>query len=201
MVRATKKNIVLKKVLLLLCIILTQALSQERILVSPDGKIIPLSKDQSAYKTVLERSSSSYISCDNYGTFGYPPYLYPPVLPEPPVDITGYPVSHKQVLGILFNPPTNGTLDSLYWLLMPSYLGELHKIPMTIRVFRSKIDAKVPYGNSSSSYLPWGYFINTNDLDQGVTGYHDEATSPQWICTNEDSTWDPLGEELWEACQ
>lgn len=198
MVRATKKNTVLKKVLLLFCIMLTQALSQERILVSPQGEIIPLAKDQSAYRTALEKSSSPNVNCENYGTFGYPPYLFPPVLPEPPVDITGYPLSHKQVLAILFVPPSNGTLDSIYWLIMPSYLGEVHTIPMTIRIFRATIDAKKGFGTViNNNFLPWGYFINTNDIDQGITGYHDEATNPQWICTNQDSTWDPLGEELW----
>ncbi len=188
--------IILKKVLLLLCIITTHTLCQNRILISPEGEIIPLAKDRSAYKTVLERSSSQTISCENYGTFGYSAYVYPPVLPEPGF-VAGYGISHKQVLAILFNPPSNGTLDSLCWLIMPSYLGEVLKFPMTIRVFRSNIDAKIPYGTSSTNYMPWGYYINTNDLDQGITGYHDEATDPNWIGTNQDSSWDPLGEELW----
>jgi hypothetical protein len=167
-------------------------------LVSPDGQITPLAKDQSIYRTVLEKSSSSTISCENYGTFGYSAYIYPPVMPELPNEMTGIGLGHKGVIALLFNPPSNGTLDSLCWFIMPSYQGVVQDLPMTIRVFRSNIDARVSYGTvEHNNYMPWGYFINTNDLDQGITGYHDEATDPGWIGTNQDSSWDPLGEELW----
>ena len=72
--------------------------------------------------------------------------------------------------------------------------------PLSIRIFKSNI-----YPNHGPGFSPypspcmnWGYYLDSNDLDNGITPFRDRTTDTQWISTapNSLTTFDPLGNEL-----
>jgi hypothetical protein len=184
----------MKTLVFLILIFVTCLDAQHRVLVSPDGEIISLNKNESALEIANRNINlrSINVDCSNYGTFGYPTDI------DPFNGNGGYLLSHKQVWSMRFESPGTGIMDHLYFIVCPSWDGQYHEIPITVRIFKSRIypnQEHMPISNTN--YLPWGYYRNTNDPDQGITPYWDEATDTTWISTNKDSTWYPLGEELW----
>ena len=163
--------------------------SQYRILVKPNDEVIPLEKGGYAVDIIKSRSHTMPTSCgSNYFKFGYTEEIYPPS--------SNFGSYHKDALGMWFIAQAEGTLDTLYW-----YMNDIGNSDSTlsIRIFKSNIYHG--QGPGFSPYPPpclnWGYYIDTNDLDNGITPFRDMATDPQWISTAALTTFDPLGDELW----
>ncbi|MBI4548701.1 MAG: hypothetical protein HY707_12015, partial [Ignavibacteriae bacterium] len=187
----------MKKILIVL-ILTTTAIAQERLLVSPDDEVIPLHQGESAFEVFRQRllKPSSTVVCSDQ-------LIFPP--PCPPWSICLPPNNnifgafHKDVMAMRFTAPATGTIDTLYWLMFN--IGALDSV-VVIRLFESNI-----YKGQGPGYppyhppcVPWGYYLNSSDLDQWIAPFRDEATDTNWISTYTPSTvqsFDPFGEELW----
>ncbi|MBI4548751.1 MAG: hypothetical protein HY707_12270, partial [Ignavibacteriae bacterium] len=176
--------------ILILLILTTTAIAQERLLVNPNNEVIPLQKGESAFevakKYVLKRSSSS--ECPDKITFAYRPKDLPN---------TNFGAMHGDVLGMWFIAPASGTIDTLFWMAFA--VGAPDSL-IYIRIFKSIIyPGRGPgYPPYPAPCIPWGYYVNTNDLDQGVAPFRDEATDTHWVSTLPGiTTFYPLGDELW----
>ena len=178
-----------KHIFIIITFLVTLLLSQHKVVVSQVKQIYDKRSLFVPKSLIREKSKPSQINCSTHATLGFPPNKYIP--------FDGAGLSHRQVHAMRFEPPANGTIDSVYFLITPTYDGSTIQIPATIRIFKSNISPNETTGVYLGNYLPWGYYLCTDDYDMGITPYKDEATDTNWISTNADSTWDPLGEELW----
>ena len=151
--------------------------AQERLLVDPLGRTIPLKEKESAQGAMhakLQRSTSS--GCPNTFLFGY-------VLD--PLQIRWFKGYHRDVFGQWFMAPATGTIDTIFWHAGP-FVGALDS-EVIIRVHRSLIGPNYGPGDRPGPFNPpcqnWGYWINTNDADQGVSAFPEQATDTAWVST------------------
>lgn len=175
----------------------TQA-RQKRYLVSPYGELSPLSKEQSAIQEVrkrarLHQTAGTTVGCTGF-TFGYPLELYP--------SNTNFVGHHKDVLGQWFVAKATGTIDTLFW-----FGGEVNTAldsTVRVRIHNSIIGPDFGPGIRPGPYNPpcqnWGYWTNTNDLDQGVAAFIEEATDTTWTSTinhSPEPSRAPFANEIW----
>ncbi|MBI5215404.1 MAG: T9SS type A sorting domain-containing protein [Ignavibacteriae bacterium] len=170
------------------------AFPQSRVLVSPNDEVIPLKKGEGAFHVLenhgMKFTSSTYCPDVDYPGFGYWP---------PPTFRFG--ARHKDVLGQWFVAQYSGTIDTLFWYMNGS-IGALDST-VFVRIFRSNITPMSGPGVRPGPYnppcQPWGYYLNSNDLDNGITPFKDHATDTNWISTyfGDTASFDPLGEEIW----
>lgn len=171
--------------------------SQQRYLVSPKAEVIPLSPDESAAEVVKARSLRSLSSdgiCPDKFVFGYSPDAY--------TINSNFGSYHRDVLGEWFTAPASGTIDSIFWsnrALVGAYDSTVY-----LRVHRSNIGPAYGPGARPGPFNPpcqnWGYWQNTNDLDQQVAAFIEDATDTAWVSTINGTslqTTPPFGEELW----
>ncbi|TAK53062.1 MAG: T9SS type A sorting domain-containing protein [Bacteroidetes bacterium] len=182
-----------------LLIVLTSTLySQKRILVSNYGDVVPLSKGESAAAAAAKRAglAASSVACSNIGYFGFDSAHYP-------VTQGNYGL-HQDVMASWFTVPAAGVLDSIFWYMGTNVCAK--DSLLYVRVFESNIyEGHGPgydgYPNPSPTTC-WGYFNNTNDIDNGIAAFPEDATDPNWISTVENApatSWVPFGNELWGA--
>ncbi|MBA4311720.1 MAG: hypothetical protein C0417_03725 [Chlorobiaceae bacterium] len=167
------------------------AYGQLKYLVSPNDEVIPLKPNERAVNYISSKSGVGLqSSCNGDFIFGYSPDFYP--------STSRFGGNHKDVFGQWFIAPADGTIDTLFWSM-----DEVNNYDSTvsIRIFKSNIFRG--QGPGFSPYPPpclnWGYYLDTNDLDNGITPFRDKATDTNWISTApiDTQTFDPLGEELW----
>lgn len=172
--------------------------AQKRYLVSPQQEVIPLTPQESAAEVVRKRTSlrPSGSTCTDKFTFGYSPEIYP--------TNSNFGAYHKDVLGQWYVAKAAGTIDTIFWRNRAS-IGS-YDSTIFIRVHRSIIGPDFGPGVRPGPYNPpcqnWGYWVNTNDLDQGVAAFREEATDTNWISTINGSpvpSVPPIAEELWGA--
>jgi hypothetical protein len=170
----------------------------KRYLVGPNSEVIPLSPDEIAAATVKKRTerSTSSAACPDKFTFGYPPTTYP-------VN-SNFGAYHRDVLGEWFVAPASGTIDTIYWFNRAA-IGA-YDSTIYIRVHESNIGPTYGPGIRPGPFNPpcqnWGYWVNSNDCDQGVAAFKEEATVPgtPWVSTINGSpvpSGPPFGNELW----
>ncbi|MBI4547079.1 MAG: hypothetical protein HY707_03805, partial [Ignavibacteriae bacterium] len=180
--------------ILLLCSIMV---GQKRFLVSPNNEVIPLTKEQSAalevQKRVTQTTASSAVCTDKF-TFGYTTDNYPPNV--------NFGAMHKDVMGEWFVAPAAGTIDTVFWFSLGS-VGALDSL-LYVRIHNSAIGPDSGPGVRPGPFNPpcanWGYWVNTNDLDQGVAAFPEEATDSNWVSTYLPSTatsFPPFHNEIW----
>ncbi|MBI3765739.1 MAG: T9SS type A sorting domain-containing protein, partial [Ignavibacteriales bacterium] len=124
-------------------------------------------------------------------TFGYTPEQY-----EPMFDFGG---NHKAVLAMWFIAPGNGMIDTLFWL-KGNYYPQSEPDLVTVRIHKSNVTpAHGPGADFPSNCITWGYFSNSNDLDQGISPFIEDATDTTWFSTIEQPyhTFPPMGDEIW----
>jgi hypothetical protein len=181
--------------LALFSIILTApAPGQKKILVSPYGDAIPIGKTQSI-KEVIKRYMAKTVTsavCTDKATFGY-------TLAQNPGFETNHIAFHQDIVAMWYVAPASGTIDTVFWYA--SDVGSLDST-VTVRLFESNI-----YPGNGPGYggypkpgkLCWGYFINTNDIDNGVAAFPEDATDPTWYSTVSGATpsFTPMGNEIW----
>ncbi|MDI6766715.1 MAG: T9SS type A sorting domain-containing protein [Bacteroidota bacterium] len=182
----------MKKLFLIFLISTFSIFAQERVLISPDNDVIPLTKNQSSSELAKAMASKNInlVDCDNHGTFGYPTWLYN-------MQTNGLIMRHQEVYAMRFEAPEYGIIDSVFLVFTPSPYYDTADFLITPRMFKSNIHPNQVHGVYTPDYLKWGYYLNTADLDGGIAPFLDEATNPNWISTNQDSTWDPFGDEMW----
>ncbi len=187
----------MKKMILLLVLCTFPALTQQRVLVTPYGDAIPIGKNQGAAELLkqsmaAQRNTSSTMVCTDQATFGY-------TLEQNPNPGTNHIGFHQDIMAMWYVAPASGTIDSIFW--RATDVGSLDST-VTLRLFESNI-----YPGSGPGYggypkpgrLCWGYFINTNDNDNGIAAFPEDATDPTWYSTVSGATpsFTPMGDEIW----
>jgi len=161
------------KYLLVFIIVFTlTSFSQQRFIVSPANETIPIKSGESSIEVA---KGAGILSASNYSR-GYNPQLIPPELE--------FPTYHKMVVGMWFTAPATGTLDSIFW--MGGECGAIESL-VYVRTHNSLVGPD--WGPGVPPYppacQPWGYFINTNDKDNGIAAFEWDASDypPVWIST------------------
>src|SRR3972149_6086010 len=186
---------------LILSVLLLSAVmsaQQKRYLVSPNDEVIPIEPGKSATAAIKEwkqriTSSNSGV-CTDVFYFGYPAPLYPLN--------SNFGAYHKDVMGQWFTAPATGTIDTLFWeqwTAVNAYDSTLY-----LRIHKSNIGPSYGPGIRPGPFNPpcqnWGYWVNTNDPDQGAAAFIEEATDTTWISTINGSpvpSGAPLSTEIW----
>ena len=171
---------VLRIILLLVCCNVA-LVAQQRYLVSPNDEVIPLRKGEQASAVIARRmghaTPSHNATCGNQFTFGYPEEKFPPT--------SNFGARHKDVMAQWFVAKASGTIDTIFWRNLGS-VGALDSI-LYLRIMESKIGPDYGPGIRPGPYNPpcasWGYWRNTNDLDQGIAPFADMATDTTWVST------------------
>jgi len=193
---------------LLLCILLLTGfvVAQQKYLVSPNQEMFPITKGGSASDMIAKRSSAVAGTCSSSFIFGYDVPKWQSV---PRQNFGCY---HKDVLGQWFYAGATGTIDTVYWFGF-STNGALDS-SVFVRIHQSNIGKD--YGPGDGTYpatcQSWGYWVNTNDHDNGIAAFPDDASdaekvwhstvnprqSPGGIDTIDvPATQAPFGDELW----
>ncbi len=176
----------------LFILLLTDADSQQRLLIAPDQDVTPISPGDNSTDLVRTRIQTSSEKCPT--GFGFP---------EPPCwGIWSLGAKHRDVIGQWYVAPATGTIDTIYWMTGSS-VGSLDSL-ILIRIHKSHIGPLFGPGARPGPYNPpcqmWGYWQNTNDKDMGIAPFIEEATDTTWISTILNSplpSSPPFGEELW----
>ncbi|MBI3189117.1 MAG: hypothetical protein HYZ33_00560 [Ignavibacteriales bacterium] len=189
-------------------------MGQKRIVVTSDENVVPLRKGQSALKIATEQTlHSTQTNCTGELEFGYNKSEYPCNN-----NFVGY---HKDVWGQWFIAPAEGWIDSFYFSMADQ--NNMLDSTCLIAIWKSNIYPPMSRGQFDSSlnldthgrgpgwgqYNPprhvWGYYLDSGNLDQGITPFKYRADDTQWIPTNMYDfefgdtvpSFDPLGDELW----
>ncbi len=169
-------------------------LAQQRFIVSQNGDAFPIYKGQSAFQVARDHgivASNAVMTCTDKATFGFSPDKFPPN--------GGHFGLHNDVIGSWFIVPASGTIDSVFWTVADVCAQDSL---LFLRIHNSNV-----YPGNGPGYngypLPststcWGYYENTNDLDNGVAAFPEEASGP-WLSTVVDgpNSFPPTGTEIW----
>jgi len=188
----------MKKLILLLVVCTTALMAQpdgrKKILVSPGGDAIPITKNMNIREVIKKYNAKKVTTavCTDQATFGYS-------LNQNPSFDVNHIAFHQDIVAMWYVAPASGTIDTVFWYA--SDVGSLDST-ITVRLFESNI-----YPGSGPGYggypkpgkLCWGYFVNTNDLDNGVAAFPEDATDTTWFSTVSGGTpsFTPMGDEIW----
>ncbi len=170
----------------------------KRYLVGPNSEVIPLSPDEVASMVIKKHTdrSTSAATCPDKFTFGYPPSIFGAN--------NNFGAYHRDVLGEWFVAPASGTIDTIFWhnfALIGAYDSTIY-----IRVHQSNLGPNYGPGVRPGPFNPpcqnWGYWVNSNDCDNGAAAFIEESTVPghPWVSTINGSpvpSGPPFGAELW----
>ncbi len=150
--------------------------SQQRYLVSSRGDAIPLTKGESALHAAQRAGLAPLSGCTSEATFGYTPANFPATTTH-----IGF---HNDIIAEWFTAPASGTLDTVFWFMGQGVCAQDSQL--TLRLFKSNIyPGHGPgYGGfpAASSSTCWGYWLNTNDTEDGVAAFPEDATGG-WVST------------------
>lgn len=185
--------------MLLSVLLLSGMLSaQKKILVTPTDEVIPIEPGSSA-SVLMKQWEQRQISaktgaCSDKLYFGYDPVTYPVT--------SNFGAFHKDVMGQWYEAKADGTIDTIF---MQTF-GAIGAYDSTVyvRVHESFISDEAGPGVRPGPYNPpcqnWGYWVNTEDADQGVAAFIEDATDTSWVSTINGSpvpSFSPFGVELW----
>jgi hypothetical protein len=178
-------------------ILVCSAPAQERYLIAPNAEVIPLSPRESAaevMKVRRTRNAASAATCPDKFTFGYTPEIY--------TANSNFGAFHRDVLGEWFVAPASGTIDTIFWYNR-EHIGA-YDSTVYVRVHASNIGPQYGPGVRPGPFSPpcqnWGYWRNSNDLDQGVAAFLEDATDTAWVSTinaASQPSMPPIGAEIW----
>ena len=176
--------------------------AQKRYLVSPNQEVMPLPPGQTPEKLIskyMKEKAASGLSaaCGGEVTFGYDPGHNPPDV------VFGF--THKTTMGEWFVAPASGTIDTFYFTCSgvgPSCVDS----QAYVRIFESFIGPTHGPGAFPGPYpspcRSWGYWVSTNDADQGVAAFREDASDTTWHSTIETNggtvaSFPPFGNSIW----
>ena len=172
-------------------------IAQQKYLVSPKDEVIPLRRGESPASVIAKREGrltpANAATCGTEFIFGYPEDKYPAN--------SNFGARHKDVMGEWFVAKATGTIDTIYWESLGS-VGAKDSL-LYVRVHNSNIGPTYGPGVRPGPYQPpcqnWGYWVNTNDLDQGVAAFIDDATDTTWHSTiaSGPATGPPFSNVIW----
>ncbi len=180
--------------------------AQKKYLVSPSQEVIPLTKDQTAKQVsefIKKYSRNVNDACSSDIIYGFPPDKYP-------TDVN-FGFYHKDVCGQWYTIPADGSIDTVIFHTLgsvgpgPEQPGSMDST-IYFRIFTSYIDEAHGPGVRPGPYRPpctsWGYWVNTNDNDQGVAAFREDATDTAWHPTNllfgdAAPSFPPFGNSIW----
>ncbi|MDI6767056.1 MAG: SdrD B-like domain-containing protein [Bacteroidota bacterium] len=185
--------------IILLLIISQICFAQQKLLVNNTGDVIYLNGNNPSeviQKLQSQSGQNAKAGCLNSGyRFGFFPSHF---IPDTIIKL-----HHKDVIGSWFVAPANGEIDTIFW-----YGGDSTGAKDTLvlmRVVTSMVGTD--YGPGVSPYpsppVSWGYWYSTNDKDQGVAAFIEDATDTNWISTiappplGGPPTRPPWGDEIW----
>jgi hypothetical protein len=128
----------------------SSCISQNRILVSQEGDVFPLSKTKTS-SSIITKHKQPTVNCNNRGTFGYSPDIFPMHSP-----VVGTALFHKQVMAMRFEAPASGYIDTISWVVLTpweNWEGASYYVPTTLRIFKSSINPFVEYGTVINTKL------------------------------------------------
>jgi hypothetical protein len=187
--------------LFLSVLLLTAVMSaQKRYLVSPTNEVRPIDPGMSATGIIKEweqrTASSKNAACPSVFYFGYTQTNYPLAGPS-------FGATHKDVMGQWYVVPATGSIDTVFWLT--GSVNKSYDSTLFLRIHESNIGPTYGPGVRPGPFNPpcqnWGYWANTNDGDQGVAAFIEDATGDKaWVSTINGSpvpSGPPFGNELW----
>ncbi len=172
------------------------SLSQEHILVTPGNDVIFLRGSEGTQAVIkkirpperMEPATPAQYTCDSIAIGGYPVSEYPST-----IEFQG---NHKDIMAMWFVAPYTGHIDTIFW---SGGTNNGLDSEVVIRVHKSNIG---PHSGPGFDFpgpcTNWGYYPNTNDGDQGIGAYPDEATGP-WVSTvgSPYTSFPMMGDVMW----
>ncbi|TLY31145.1 MAG: hypothetical protein E6K56_05580, partial [Ignavibacteria bacterium] len=189
----------------LLCVLFFSSIlvAQKKYLVSPNQEVMPLEPGQSAEKLMnkymQEKALSASAACGGGAYFGFDPQH------NPPTNRFGF--THKTTMGEWFVAPASGTIDTFFFT--DTQVGPTWAIidsTVYVRIFESFITPTHGPGAFPGVYpspcRSWGYWVSTNDADQGVAAFREDATDTTWHSTIQTNggavaSYPPFGTAIW----
>ncbi|MDI6767104.1 MAG: hypothetical protein QME52_09810, partial [Bacteroidota bacterium] len=188
---------------LFLAILLVSGLSfaQQRYLVSPNQEVIPITKYDNASDLIAKRQSQTLSKktageCGTTFLFGYDRVRYP--------STSRFGAYHKDVMAQWYIAKASGEIDTVFWWDIAGENGAKDSL-ILLRILESNLGPN--YGPGVPPHKPpcqsWGYWYSTNDKDQGVAAFIEDATDTTWISTiappplGGPPTRPPWGDEIW----
>jgi hypothetical protein len=173
--------------------------AQKRYIVNSYGDIIPVPAGKSAADEISKQTrkqvqvAGEEAVCAPHPMFGNLPWEHTSA-----GTYVNFIHAHKDVIGIWFEAPVSGTLDSVY-IQLGDYSGSAYPGFLTMRIHHSNIYTGHAPGWDpyiAPPILCWGYFNNANDADTGgkgfgIAAFPDEATDTMWISTYHLNNLDP----------
>ncbi len=178
-----------------------------KIIVSPNLEVIPMGKESG--ERIMQRHNAEQArrfltDCGTKPIYGFDPERHP--------EIYWFGVHHLEVCGEWFVIPVDGTIDTVYFNTGPDVGPDPVLVPgsmdstVIFRIFTSYITPTQGPGIRPGPYRPpctsWGYWVNTNDQDQGVAAFLEDATDTAWVPTNllfgdAAPSFPPFGPSIW----
>jgi len=174
--------------LLLSVMLLSSALfAQKHYAVSSSGDILLIPQGKSASEVIsqqVNKNKSSFgtaAACVPSQEYGNIPALHP----------TGTLISfysgHKDLIGIWFEAPASGAIDSVF-IRTFDHIGDTLTTggKLILRIHHSSV--ATGHGPGWDPYVAppkvcWGYFNNSFDLDAGLAAFPDDASDTTWVST------------------
>ncbi len=183
----------LKKIIFLVLVSVLSSAAQQRILVSPDGDARAITGRESVADIVRADAAKRLSAvCSDKGTFGYSRELYPGANVQ-------FEAFHKDIMAMWYTAPASGTIDTVFVYNLDVGTEDS---TVTVRLFNSNI-----YPGSGPGYngypkpgkLCWGYYESTNDDDNGLAAFPEDATDTTWFSTVPGAlpSFSPMGTEIW----
>ncbi|MBI1802860.1 MAG: hypothetical protein HY033_06250, partial [Ignavibacteriae bacterium] len=183
--------------LLFFAILFTQpASAQKRLLVNQFGDAITLTKGSSAISIIKEATSLSAAQDCGIATFGFEPLKYPPAS-------GGQYALHKDIMGMWFEAPASGRIDTVYWIMNGVCRDES---TLSLRIFNSNI--YTGHGPGYDGYPApslstcWGYYLSTADQEDGIAAFPEDAAGPDttWqstVTSGPGPSYPPIAKGIW----
>jgi hypothetical protein len=179
---------------ILLSILLSAHLTfaQKRYLVNSYGDAIPIPIGSSA-KSEIQKQTQGKTQATN-GEAVCIPKLTAGNLPwehNYPGAYASFVYAHRDVIGVWFETPAAGAIDSVY-VQLSDYSGTAFPGQLTLRIHHSNLSTGhapgwIPY--NPPPILCWGYYDNIYDTDTHLAAFVEDASDTNWQSTYNRNNW------------
>src|SRR5258706_1092194 len=174
------------------------SIAQKRYLVSPNQEVIQIPAGGSAMNLIQKYNqrnagTSTTDQCSGEVEFGFDPARFP-------VD-RRFDFGLRDVMGEWFVAPARGTIDTFFFQTN----GSIRAVDslVAVRIFKSNISP----GHGPGFEYPrpcrsWGYWRSSNDQENGIAAFPEDATDTSWHSTIETNggtnpSFAPFGSGVW----